>query len=148
MVYHTGEEELIFFDKFPTAFPLYEAFVKELFEMFPLTSMKVQKSQITFSNRHVFACVSFSRVKKKAELPDPYIVITLGLSYPLESDRVAVKTEPYPGRWTTHLDISSQSELDNEFLCGSSRHTIFQKASRFLFFRKLNQEKSSILRND
>lgn len=111
-------DKLIFFDKYPTAFPLYEVFVKELFEMFPLTSMRVQKSQITFSNRHVYACVSFARVKKKAELPDPYIVITLGLSYPLESDWVAVKTEPYPGRWTTHLIISSQSELDDEFFCG------------------------------
>lgn len=115
MAYHTGQNELIFFDKHPAAFPLYEAFVKELFEMFPSASMRVQKSQITFSNRYVFACVSFARVKKKAELPDPYIVITLGLSYPLESDRVAVKTEPYPGRWTTHLVISSLPELDNEF---------------------------------
>lgn len=83
--------------------------------MFPSASIRVQKSQITFSNRHVFACVSFARVKKKAELPEPYIVVTLGLSYPLESDRAAVKTEPYPGRWTTHLVISSQSELDDEF---------------------------------
>ena len=76
--------------------------------------IEVQKSQITFSNRHVFACVSFARVKRKAELPDPYIVITLGLSYPLESERVAVKTEPYPGRWTTHIVIGSPDELDEE----------------------------------
>lgn len=46
------------------------------------------------------------RVKKKAELPDSYFVLTLGLPYPLESGRVAVKTEPYPGRWTTHIVIS------------------------------------------
>ncbi len=115
MAYHTGQDELIFFDGHPAAFPLYETFVKELFEMFPSVSMRVQKSQITFSNRHVFACVSFARVKKKAELPNPYIVVTLGLPYPLESGRAAVKTEPYPGRWTTHLVISSQSDLDDEF---------------------------------
>ncbi len=83
--------------------------------MFPSASMRVQKTQITFSNRHVFACVSFARVKKKAELPEPYLVITLGLSYPLDSNRVAVKTEPYPGRWTTHFVVSSVSELDGEF---------------------------------
>ena len=34
--------------------------------------------------------------------------------YPLESDRVAAKTEPYPGRWTTHFVISSPSDLDEE----------------------------------
>ena len=35
-----------------------------------------------------------------------------GLPYPLESGRVAVKTEPYPGRWTTHIVISKMSDLD------------------------------------
>ena len=60
---------------------------------FPESKIKVQKTQITFSNRHVYACVSFLRVKKKAELPDSYFVLTLGLPYPLESARAAVKTE-------------------------------------------------------
>ncbi|QQR31490.1 hypothetical protein I5Q82_07440 [Acutalibacter muris] len=54
-------------------------------------------------------------MKRKAELPDPYIVVTLGLPYPLESRRVAAKTEPYPGRWTTHFVIGSTGELDQEF---------------------------------
>ena len=42
-------------------------------------------------------CVFYAS-KKKSELPASYFVLTLGLSYPLESERVAVKTEPYPGR--------------------------------------------------
>ena len=54
------------------------------------------------------------KAKKKAELPEDYFVLTLGLSAPLESDRVAVKTEPYPGRWITHFVISSPSDLDKE----------------------------------
>lgn len=115
-MYQPGQDELMFFDKQFAAFSLYEAFAARLFEMFPSASVRVQKTQITFSNRHVFACVSFSRVKKKAELPNPYLVITLGLSYPLHSDRVAVKTEAYPGRWTTHFVIGSASELDDEFI--------------------------------
>lgn len=112
-MYQAGSDELMFFDRNPAAFPLYEAFAARLFDRFPATSMRVQRSQITFSNRHVYACVSFARVKKKAELPEPYLVITLGLSYPLDSDRVAAKTEPYPGRWTTHLVVGSVSELDD-----------------------------------
>lgn len=113
-MHQTGQDELMFFDKQPAAYPLYEVFTAKLLEMFPATSIRVQKSQITFLNRHVYVCVSFARVKKKAELPNPYLIITLGLSYPLNSDRVAVKTEPYPGRWTTHLVVSSISELDEE----------------------------------
>lgn len=113
-MHQIGHDELMFFDKAPTAFPLYEVFTKKLFDVFPSTSMRVQKSQITFSSRYVYACVSLTRVKKKVELPDPYIVITLGLSYPLNSNRVAVKTEPCPGRWTTHIVVGSVSELDDE----------------------------------
>lgn len=115
MMHQISQDEWMFFDKHPAALPLYEAFAGKLLEMFPSSSMRVQKSQIAFSNRHVYACVSFARVKKKAELPDPFLVITLGLSYPLDSNRVAVKTEPYPGRWTTHFVVGSISELDREF---------------------------------
>ena len=32
----------------------------------------------------------------------------------IESERVAVKVEAYPGRWTTHIPISSEKDLDAE----------------------------------
>ena len=105
-----------FFDGHESAWPLYEALEKCLLECFPVVRRKVQKTQISFSNRHMFACASFARVKRKAELPDPYLVVTLGLSYPLDSERVAVKTEPYPGRWTTHIIIGDVNEIDKELL--------------------------------
>lgn len=110
------QEVLMFFDAHMTALPLYEVFEESVFALLPETSMKVQKTQITFSNRHVYACVSFLRVRKKALLPDPYIVITLGLPYSLESERVAAKTEPYPGRWTIHIVVGSKEEIDDELL--------------------------------
>ena len=53
-------------------------------------------------------------MKRKAELPESYMVITLGLSEPLFSQRVAVRTEPYPGRWTHHIVLSTPEELDEE----------------------------------
>lgn len=108
------QDVLVFFDNHANALPLYEAFETRLNEMLPETTIKVQKTQITFSNRHVYACVSFLRARKKAELPASYIVITLGLPYPLESERVAAKTEPYPGRWTTHIVVSRLDEMDDE----------------------------------
>lgn len=108
------QDELFFFAAHAAACPLYQTFVSELTAAYPDMKRKVQKTQITFSNRHVFACVSFLRVKKKTELPEDYFVLTLGLPSPLESGRVAVKTEPYPGRWTTHFVISEPSDLDDE----------------------------------
>ena len=107
---------LMFFDQHMDVLPLYQAFEEILFDSFPVVNKRVQKTQITFSNRHVFACVSFARVKRKAELPMRFIVITLGLPAPLDSERVAVKTEPYPGRWTHHIVVNKPEELDEELL--------------------------------
>jgi hypothetical protein len=109
-------DTLMFFDRHTAALPLYRAFEAMLFDSFPAVNKRVQKTQITFSNRHVFACVSFARVKRKAELPAGYMVLTLGLPAPLASGRVAVKTEPYPGRWTHHIVVSKPEELDEELL--------------------------------
>ena len=109
-------DTLMFFDQHMDILPLYQAFEELLYDSFPVVNKRVQKTQITFSNRHVFACVSFARVKRKAELPMRYMVITLGLPAPLDSERVAVKTEPYPGRWTHHIVVNKPEELDEELL--------------------------------
>lgn len=108
-----SDDVLMFFSGHPAALPLYGAFVDKLSRSCKNYDTRVQKTQISFSNRHVFACISFARVRKKAELPDPYIVVTLGLPTPLDSERIAVKTEAYPGRWTHHIVIGSKDELDD-----------------------------------
>ena len=109
-------DTLMFFDGHLYALELYRRFEELLYGMFPHVNRRVRKTQITFANRHVFACVSFAKVKRRAELPEGYMVVTLGLPAPLESDRVAVKTEPYPGRWTHHIVISNPEELDEELV--------------------------------
>ena len=112
----TTRDAAAFFAQHEAVYPLYELFYGKLLAEFPDTRTKVQKSQISYYNRHLFACVSFLKVRKKAELPDDYFVLTLGLPVPLESGRVAAKTEPYPDRWTTHFVISDPSDLDAEML--------------------------------
>ena len=109
-------DTLLFFDRHQDALDLYRRFEELVHDTFPCVNKRVQKTQITFTNRHVFACVSFARVMRRAELPDGYLVITLGLPAPLESDRVAVRTEPRPGRWTHHIVISRPEELDEELI--------------------------------
>lgn len=107
------QDSLLFFDRHQAVYLLYACFQESACQI-PESRIKVQKSQISYYNRHLYACVSFLKVKKKSELPDDYFVLTLGLPAPLESDRVAAKTEPYPGRWTTHFVISDPSDLDKE----------------------------------
>ena len=118
----------MFFDPHPAALPLYEAFAVEMAARFPETCVRVQKTQITFSNRRVYACVSFLRVKRKAELPETWFTLTFGLPYPLESPRVAAKVEPNPGRWTTHIVLSEPSELDAELFSWVERAYAFAES--------------------
>lgn len=108
------QDTLLFFDQHQTICSLYKYFQEKLLARFPESRIRVQKSQISYYNRHIYACVSFLKVKRKVELPKDYFVLTLGLPAQLESDRVAAKTEPYPGRWTTHFVISNLSDLDEE----------------------------------
>ena len=108
-------DTLQFFDGHLNVLGLYQA-LEEILFAFPDVNKRVQKTQITFYNRHVFACVSFARVKRKSELPEPWLVLTLGLSGPLDSPRVAVKSEPWPGRWTHHFVLSRPEELDEELV--------------------------------
>ena len=102
--------------KHPDALPLYEALEGRILAEVDGVRIKVQKSQITFYNRRLFACASFARVRRKAELPPCWLVVTVGLARRLDSPRVAVATEPYPGRWTHHIVISDPAEVDDELM--------------------------------
>ena len=109
-------DEALFFDTVPGAYPIYRTFKSAVLKAYPDAQIRVQKTQITFYAPRVFACASLLRARRKAELPNPWITVTLGLPYRLESPRTAVCTEPYPGRWTTHIVIGSAEEIDGELL--------------------------------
>ena len=109
-------DALLFFDGKPEELALYEALEARIFSEIENVRLKVSKSQISFYNRHLFACVSFLRAKRKAELPAHYIVLTLGLDRPLDTPRAAVVTEPYPNRWTHHMLMADAAEIDGEMM--------------------------------
>ncbi len=107
---------LFFFDKHPDALPLYETLEKKILDEIENVQIKVQKTQISFYNRHLFACVSFMRVRPKKDCPDSYIVLTFGLNHKRESPRIDIVSEPYPNRFTHHLLISAPEEIDEELM--------------------------------
>ncbi len=107
---------LLFFDKHMDALPLYEALEKRILNEIEDVRIKVQKTQISFYNKHLFACVSFARVRKKSECPPVYMVVTFGLQHQVESPRIEIATEPYPSCWTHHLLISEPAEVNDELL--------------------------------
>lgn len=107
---------LMFFDNHRDALGLYELLEERIAGEIGDVRVKAQKSQISFYNRHLFACVSFMRVRKKKDCPESYLVVTFGLDRRVESPRIDIAIEPYPNRWTHHLLISRPEEIDGELM--------------------------------
>ena len=125
-----NQDILLFFDKHPEALPLYEALEERILAELRDVKIKVQKTQITFSNKRNFAFVSFLPVRKAGERPDIYIVVTFGLSYRKESPRIDAATEPYPNRWTHHMLISRTEEIDDELMGWIEEAAVFSAGKR------------------
>ena len=104
-----------FFDEKPAELALYEALFARMEQTFPDASVKVQKSQISFYGRHLFAAASLP-VRRKKDWPKECILVTFGLGERVHSSRIAVATEPYPQRWTHHVVLSDASQVDEVLL--------------------------------
>lgn len=96
---------MLFFSKAPRALMLYERLEGEILSRFPCTTVTVQKSQIAFDNGRRFA---FASLRGKR------LVVTFGLGHRVDSPRIAQATEPYPGRWTHHVVVADDAELNDE----------------------------------
>lgn len=106
---------LAFFAGRPWALPLYEALFSQMEELFPEAAVKVQKSQISFYGRHLFAAVSLP-LRRKKTWPEECLVVTFGLGSRVEDPRIAAAVEPYPRRWTHHVLLSRPEEVDGQLL--------------------------------
>ncbi len=110
------EAAVFFFHQKPGALPLYRALEERILAEVEGVRVQVKKSQISFFNRHMFACASLARVRRAGELPDPYLVVTFGLDRRVDSPRIAAASEPYPNRWTHHVVIAGPEEIDGELM--------------------------------
>jgi len=107
------DDVLLFFNTKPEMLSLYKVIESAICGEFEDARIKVQKTQISFYNKHLFACASLPLRKVKG-WPDSCLVFTLGLNRKLDNPRIAYVVEPYPGRWTHHILIQSEEEIDGE----------------------------------
>lgn len=112
---HYVSDVLFFFDGKPRELALYQHLETQMEASFPDASVKVQKSQISFCGRHLFAAASVPLRRRKA-WPEHCLLVTFGLGYRLVSSRIAAAAEPYPGRWTHHVVLSREEQVDGELL--------------------------------
>ena len=107
---------LFFFNDHMDALPLYERLEELILEQIPGVKIKVSKTQISFSNKRGFAFVSFNPCRRAKERPNVWMTVTFGLSYQKDSPRIDAATEPYPNRWTHHVMVGSEEEIDIELM--------------------------------
>ncbi len=108
-----NHDALAVFSRQPQTIPLYEAAEALITGMFPDVSVKAGKTQVSYSNRYGFAYL-WPPTRKIKGRPGIYIVLTFGLSHQVQHPRIIEAVEPYPGRWTHHVLISSPDELDGQ----------------------------------
>ena len=107
---------LFFFNDHMDALPLYERLEGLILEQIPDVKIKISKTQISFSNERGFTFVSFNPCRRAKERPNVWMTVTFGLSYRKDSPRIDVATEPYPNRWTHHVMVGSEEEIDGELM--------------------------------
>ena len=105
----------LYFSGHPREEALYAALYRQMEEAFPQASVQVQKSQISFYNRHFFAAASLP-VRRRKGWPKECLMVSFGLGYRVEDPRIAVAVEPYPNRWTHHVVVDKPEQIDGQLL--------------------------------
>ena len=108
-------DELLFWDRWPRLLPLYELLRERLMSAYPEMKIKVSKSQISFYNRHMFAMAS-PPVRRRKTWPKEFMMVSFGLSYQVDSPRIAMSAEAYPNRWTHHVLVEGAEVIDGALL--------------------------------
>lgn len=108
-------DEIAFFNRMPQMLPLYVALREKLERAYPDMDVRVAKTQISFRNRHVFAMASLPWRKVKG-WPEAYLLVSFGLPCRKESPRIAQAVEAYPNRWTHHVLVVAEDEIDDTLM--------------------------------
>ena len=77
---HYQSDLLFYFDGRPQELALYEDLFQAMSAAFPDACVKVQKSQISFYGRHLFAAASLP-VRRKKGWPEHCLMVTFGLGH-------------------------------------------------------------------
>lgn len=100
-----------FFQGQEEARPLFEAVVRAV-DNLGNVEIRVTKSQVAFRRRIAFAWVWIPAHHLRR--PAAPLVLTIGVRLHHPSPRWKQVVEPYPGRFTHHLELHDPAEVDGE----------------------------------
>ncbi len=100
-----------FFAGYPESKQIFDALCLAMKAIQP-TTLRVSKSQIAFRHRKAFAWVWVPAKYLRREAAP--LVLTVGFRFRQPSPRWKEIVEPYPGRFTHHLELFSVADIDDE----------------------------------
>lgn len=86
--------------------------VRQYIESLGPVTMEVAKTQVSFGTRRKFAWVWLPQMWISKQ-PDESITLTFGLRRKIEDLRIRSVVEPRPGRFTHHVVITKETDLDH-----------------------------------
>lgn len=104
-----------FFEEKPWGLPLFEAVYEAMEKELGPFTLRVGKTQIGFRTRYGFAWFWFPIVKMK-NFPEHGALLSFGLDRQVESPRIAQAVMPKKNRWTHHIILESEGQLDEELM--------------------------------
>ena len=110
-----NQDILFFFDGRPIELALYESLASAVLARYPKTEISCRRTQISFFDGHMFACVSLTPVRRRAERPERFITVSFSLEQPLDDPR-ALAVRVRPNRFTHHVVIGDIDEIDAALL--------------------------------
>lgn len=110
----------LFFGGAPEGFALYAELERRILAAHPQVTVKVQKTQITFSARFGFAWFWLPDRRVKG-CPEAKLMVSFGLDHRVESPRIFAAVEPYPNRWTHHVPVATPRSWTGSCWTGWSR---------------------------
>ena len=89
--------------------------VKQMIDSIGPATAEVMKTQISFGTAAKFAWV-WLPPKGSRKRPEHCVVLTFGVSRPIISEQIVQSVQPYPDRWTHHLIIIEETDLNENVL--------------------------------
>ena len=106
-----------FFAEQPELLPVVRALLLGALDRWPAAEIVTQKSQVGLRDPRPFCALSTHiRFPRRRGPGAPYVTLSLFLPRPLPDLRGGAAVEPYPGRWTNHILLTREDQVDEELL--------------------------------
>ena len=106
----------LFFGRKPRQWALFEALRAALCEAYPQTRLRVMKTCIALEDPKPYCYVSSPRPSMAKGKPDEALLVTISLRERMDHPRFAMVVPISARRFTVHMVIGSEEEIDGELL--------------------------------